>query len=79
MELLKKIFPISFKYADSVANLIVGILIYVVGAAILGAIFGLLGNAPLVGWLMKLLGSLVGTYSTAGIVIQVLAFTKVLK
>ena len=40
MDLLKKIFPLSFKYADTVANLIIGILIYVVAGAVVGVILG---------------------------------------
>ena len=42
MDMLKKFFPISFKYADTVANLIIGILIYLVGGAIAGTIAALL-------------------------------------
>ena len=76
---LKKFFPISFKYSDTVSNLIIGILIYIVGDIIAGAVIGLLAAIPLIGWLFGLVGSLVGLYCLAGIVIQVLVFTKVLK
>ena len=38
MEMLKKFFPLSFKYADTVANLIIGILIYLVAGAVAVAI-----------------------------------------
>ena len=34
MDMLKKCFPLSFKYTDSVANLIIGILIYLVAGAV---------------------------------------------
>jgi len=76
---LKKFFPLSFKYSDTVSNLIIGILIYIVGDIIAGAVIGLLAAIPLIGWLFGLAGSLVGLYCLAGIVIQVLVFTKVLK
>lgn len=79
MDMLKKIFPISFKYADTVANLIIGILIYIVGGAIAGAVIGLLSGIPLIGFVFSLIGSLLGIYSTAGIVIEILVFAKVLK
>lgn len=79
MDLLKKVFPISFKYADTVANLIIGILIYVVGNAVAGAVIGLLAVIPLIGWLFSLAGTLLGIYGTAGIVIEILIFAKVLK
>lgn len=79
MDTLQKLFPLSFKYADTVANLVIGILIYVVGGAIAGTVIGFLAAIPIIGLLFSLLGSLVGIYCLAGIVIQVLVFTKVLK
>ena len=79
MDLLKKFFPISFKYTDTVANLIIGILIYVIGKVVAGAVIGLLAGLPLIGWLFSLAGSLLGIYCVAGIVIEVLVFAKVLK
>lgn len=79
MDKLKLLFPISFKYADSVANLIIGILIYVVGSAIAGAILGWLSIIPIVGLIFSLMGSVLGIYCLAGIVIEVLLFAKVLK
>ena len=79
MDILKKLFPISFNYASDLAQLIIGILIYIVGGAIAGTVIGFLTGIPLVGWLFGLVGSLLGTYCFAGIVIQVLVFLKVLK
>lgn len=79
MDKLKVLFPISFKYADSVANLIIGILIYVVGSAIAGVILGWLSAIPIVGLIFSLVGSVLGIYCLAGIVIEVLLFVKVLK
>lgn len=87
MDILKKFFPFSFKYNDSVANLIVGIIIYVVGAVVAGAIIWLAaliaGWIPfiggLIGWALSLLGTLVEVYVAAGIVILVLSFLKILK
>lgn len=76
---LKKFFPISYKYSDTVANLIIGILIYIVGDIVAGAVIGLLAGIPLIGWLFGLVGSLVGLYCLAGIVIEILIFAKVLK
>lgn len=79
MDMLKKFFPISFKYADTVANLVIGILIYVIGGAIAGAIIGWLSAIPVIGLVFSLIGSLLGIYSLAGIIIEVLLFAKVLK
>ena len=79
MDMLKKCFPLSFKYTDSAANLIIGILIYLVAGAVAGAVIGLLAGIPIIGFVFGLIGSLLGIYVTAGIVIQVLVFCKVLK
>ena len=79
MDLLKNIFPLSFRLADTVANLIIGILIYIVVSVVVGAVIGVLAWIPLIGWLLSLVGSLVGLYCLAGIVIEVLLFAKVLK
>lgn len=79
MDMLKKVFPISFKYADTVANLIIGILIYLVGGAVAGAVIGWLSAIPLIGLVFSLVGSVLGIYCLAGIVIEVLLFVKVLK
>lgn len=79
MDTLKKLFPLSFKYTDSVANLIIGILIYLIGDVIAGAVIGLLAKLPLIGIVFGLIGSLVGLYCLAGIVILVLVYLKVLK
>ena len=76
---LKKFFPLSYKYSDTVSNLIIGILIYIVGDIVAGAVIGLLAAIPLIGWLFGIIGSLVGLYCLAGIVIQILIVTKVLK
>lgn len=79
MDLLKKIFPLSFKYADTVANLIIGILIYVVAGAVVGVILGWLSLIPILGLIFSLVSTVLGIYCLAGIVIEVLLFTKVLK
>ncbi len=79
MDKLKLLFPISFKYADSVANLIIGILIYAVGSTIAGVILGWLSILPIVGLIFSLVGSVLGIYCLAGIVVEVLLFAKVLK
>ena len=79
MDTLKKLFPISFKYAGDITQLIIGILIYVVGGAIAGAVIGLLSAIPVIGLVFSLVGSLLGIYCLAGIVIEVLLFAKILK
>lgn len=87
METLKKFFPLSFRRTDSVGNLIVGILIYLVLGVAVGAVITLstllVGWIPvvgaLIGWALGVVSSLAGIYVLAGIVIQILVFAKVIK
>lgn len=87
MNSLKKIFPLSFKYDKDVANLIIGIIIYLVLDVIAGAIIGLstwlIAPIPAVGailsWVLSIIGSVFGIWAFAGIIILILSFCKVLK
>ena len=69
MDILKKIFPISWKFKGEVKDLVIAIVIYVVGGFILGLI-------PIIGWLLS---PLISLYSLAGTVISILIFAKVIK
>ena len=87
MDVLKKIFPLSFKRTDSIANLVIGILIYVVVGIVAGAIITLstfiTAWIPVIGlliaWALGVIGSLIGLYVLAGIIIQILVFAKIIK
>ncbi len=87
MDALKKIFPLSFKRTDTAGDLIIGILLYIIVGIVAGAAIFLAtmigGWIPVVGailaWALGVIGSLIGVYTLAGIVIQILVFAKVLK
>lgn len=87
MDTLKKFFPLSFKRAGSVADLVIGIIIYAVASILSGGVIAiatlLTSWLPLVGGitgtLLGIIGSLAGLYCTAGIVIEILVFCKVIK
>ncbi len=79
MDALKKLFPLSFKYVGSVANLVIGILIYLVAGLIGGAVIALTAKLPIIGIVAGLAGGLLDLYVVAGIVIQVLVYCKVIK
>ena len=79
MDILKKLFPLSFKMTGSVANLIIGTIIYLVAEIIVGGVLGLLGAIPVVGVIVSLVGALVGLYTVGGIVVMFLYHFKVLK
>lgn len=80
MDTLKKLFPQAVKVnSEDAASLVIAILIYLVFGAVSGAILGWLSGIAYVGFIFGLVGSLVGIYALAGIVISVLVFCKVLK
>ena len=91
MNFLKKFFPLSFQYRNSGKELTKGIIIYAVAnliiGIVLGAIIGITAAIPAVPELIKTLTStvlgsitsLVSIYTTAGIVIEILVFVKVIK
>lgn len=81
MDILKKIFPLSWKFTGSVANLIIGVLVHLVVGIVAGVAIGLVGiiPLPLLGTILGLVGALVDLYVVGGIVIMFLAHFKVLK
>ena len=87
MDTLKKLFPLSWKYTKDAANLIIGILIYLAVGLVAGALIALSGLitgwipvvGAIIGWLLGIVGAVVDLYVLAGIVIQILVFTKVIK
>lgn len=84
MDILKKFFPFSFSVQQkNVNSLIACIAIYVVGfivLSLLGVLFGwILGNIPVLGWLVGFITGLLDTYCTGGIVLAILKFVNVLK
>ncbi len=87
MDTLKKFFPLSWRYTKDTSNLIIGILIHIIAGIVVGALIKLAtmitGWIPvvgaLIGWLLGIVSSFLGLYVLAGIVLQILVFTKVLK
>ena len=77
MDMLKKIFPFSFK-SKEVKDLVINIVIYLVASIVGGWLLGLLGGIPLLGVIFDLIGSLFGLYCLLGIVLAVLDFLKIL-
>lgn len=78
MEILKKLFPLSFQ-AQDMAQLIIYCLIYIVAGAVLGFVIGLLSKIPVLGLIFTLIASLVGIYIAAGLTILFLYYFKILK
>lgn len=87
METLKKIFPLSWKYAKEVADLVIGVIIYIVLAIIASAVIWIAtlitGWIPvlgsIIGIVLGLMATLVDVYAIAGIVILFLVKFSIIK
>ena len=79
MELLKTVFPFSFQPKKDVAALIIHILIYLAVGLVAAFLIGVLGKVAVLGLIVSLLGGLADLYVTAGVVLSVLDYTKVIK
>lgn len=82
MDILKKLFPLSFtskpKDSNSLVRSAILYAVILVAYFLISAILGyLLGT--LVSWLLGLLGTLVGLYGTGGVVLAVLCYCGILK
>ena len=76
---MKKYFPLSFKFSDSVLNLIIGLVVYIVVGAIGGVAIAIVGALPIVGIIAWVLGLALDIYVVVGIVVLLLAFFGVVK
>ena len=79
MDMLKKLFPLSFQPKADLASLIINILIQLVISVVAGWVIGIVSAIPLIGILFGLVGSLVGLYFLAGIIFSLLDYFKILK
>lgn len=79
---LKKLFPVSYKQ-----SLLVSIIVYVVAAIVASLLIGFAGAltswiplvGTLVGWVLRIAGTLVDIYVVGGIVVSILLELKVIK
>ncbi len=87
MDVLKKIFPLSWAFTKSVGNFVVGIILHLVLGVLFGAVAGLAGILvdwiPVAGdilvWALGVIGSLIGVYSLVGLILLILVYCKVIK
>ena len=77
MSTLRRLFPRSFA-VNSLKDLIVAIIVYVILNAVVGAVFSVLSKIMLVGFVFSVLGGCIGFYFTVAIVIAVLKFLNIL-
>lgn len=87
MDILQKLFPLSFKKMSEVKELIIAIVVYLVVAILAGvAIFLatlIVGWIPvlgaLIGWLLGIVGAIIDLYALVGIILVILVYTKIIK
>ena len=80
MDLLKKIWPTTFKVKEhDVVSLIVQLIIFIVLVAIIGVVIGILAAIPVSGVIAGAVGGLLELYNIIGIVLCVVNFFGVLK
>ena len=78
MDFLKTVFPFSFRPAD-VRAFVITLVIYLILGAVIGGVIALLSKLWLIGWIFKLIGSLLDLYILVGIILTVLSFTGVVQ
>ncbi len=78
MATVKKYFPHAFK-ANDIKSLVIALVIYAVIAFVGGLILGILGAIPVIGFIAKVIGWVLELYCTAGIILAILAFLKIVK
>lgn len=78
MDILKKLFPLSFISKD-LKPFIISLVIYVVAEAVCGCVIGFLASLPILGIIFSVLGYVLGLYALVGIVLSILVFVKVIK
>lgn len=78
MDILKKLFPLSFISKD-LKPFIISLVIYVVAEAVCGCVIGFLAAIPILGIIFSILGSLLGLYALGGIVLSILVFLKIVQ
>lgn len=80
MDILRKIWPTPFKIKNGdVTSFVVQLIIFVVVCFVAGVLIGVLKSLPIIGFAFGIVGSLLGAYSTVGIVLCILKFLNVVK
>ena len=85
MDILKKLFPISWSKTKDSNDLVKGLIIYIVGAIIAAAIvvvaitiLSILPLGDILAGIVGTLGSLIGLYTLVGIILLLLVYFKVI-
>lgn len=78
MQFLKTYFPFSFRPIDTRA-FILTIVIYVVLGTVISSVIRVLSYLWLIGWIFRILGSLLDLYMLVGIILTILRFAGLIR
>ena len=78
MEILKQLFPFSYRPRQSILDLAIFLLIQVLVAALALIVIGILAKIAIIGWIFGILGGLVTLYVVAGAVLAALNYFGVI-
>ena len=78
MDILRKLFPLSFKCKET-DSLVVSLIVYVVYCVVFGILTSVISSMPFIGGPMGVIGGIVGLYGPIGIVLALLVFFKVIE
>ena len=78
MATLKKFFPNAF-HSTELNPFIFSLILYLIIDIVCGVVIGFLAKLPIIGIIFSVIGSIVGLYALAGIVLSILVFLKILK
>ena len=80
MDLIKKIWPTPFKVdKGNVISFLIQLVVFVIICFVVGWLFGVLGGIPILGFIFKLLGSLMELYCGIGVILCILKFLDIVK
>lgn len=78
MEVLKKIFPFSFKF-ETTKQFVWTIILYVIACVVIGITLGFMGRIPFIGWVFRIANYLTYPYCCGGVVLSILHKVGVIK
>ena len=79
MDILKLLFPFSFRYKKDITQLFLNILTYLAAGLVAAILISLTAKVAVLGMIVGLIGGLVDLYILAGIVVCVLDYLKILR
>lgn len=78
LDVIKKYFPHAFRVND-VKSLVINLIIYALIAFVAGIVLGLLSIIPILGFIFGVIGWLTELYCTAGVILAILVFLKIVQ